>query len=227
MQSLFPPMQAIAAKRDEGLRPELIGLLHHAKAYSSFGTENDEHVSALECALETAPTTSLNLLDVEVVGPRSLLPYGHKCRLHFDASGTATVTIGIRNYGRGYASPYFSSLVVARLGLPATRVRLYYAGNLPAAKIDFSNLPAVPNKESVGRANAQIGELIEGLCDTAIEKGRRYFAAAIGGRARDIRFEAASGLFFGPDGRCCVRILELAKAACDGRPILEFVCRAM
>jgi hypothetical protein len=75
----------------------------------------------------------------------------------------------------------------------------------------------VPNRDSVGSANAQIGELIEGLCDAAIEKGRTYFAVVIGGRACDIRFEAASGRFLGPDGQCCVHILELATLACDGR----------
>ena len=83
MQPLFLSMQAIAAKRDEGLRPELIGLLHHAKAYRCCGTDIDEHVSTLRCAPEPAPATSLNLLDVEVAGPRPLLPCGHKCRLHF------------------------------------------------------------------------------------------------------------------------------------------------
>ncbi|MGH7090313.1 MAG: hypothetical protein ACREFQ_15560, partial [Stellaceae bacterium] len=118
-------------------------------------------------------------------------------------------------YGHGYASPYFAGLVATRLGIPVTRVRLYYAGNLPAAMITFRDLRATPNRESVGLANMQIGELIEGLCDVAIEKGCRYFAAAIGGRACDIRFEAASGRFLGP-GRRCIHILELASRACDG-----------
>jgi hypothetical protein len=194
MQSLFFSMHAIAAKRDEGLRPEFLGT--PLGAISSEGPE---------------------VLDVEVVGRRSLLPFDHKCSLRFDASGTATITIGIRNYGRGYASPYFASLAVARLGIPATRVRVYYAGNLPAAKITFRDLRAVPNRDSVGSANALLGELIEGLCDAAIEKGRTYLAAVIGGRACDIQFEAASGRFLGPDQRCCVHILELTTAAYDGR----------
>lgn len=216
MEPLFLSMHAIAAKRDEGLRPELIDPSDQAKACRTFGAENVEHVKASESASWAVPLEGLEVLDVEVAGPKSLLSYGHKCSLRFDANGTATVTIGMRNYGSGYASPYFVGLVVARLGIPATRVRIYYAGNLPAAKINLHDLRAVPNRDSVGSSNAQIGELIEGLCDAAIEKGRRNFAAAIGGRAGDIQFEAASGRFFGPDGQCCVHILELARAACDG-----------
>jgi CO/xanthine dehydrogenase Mo-binding subunit len=227
MRPLFLSMQAIAAKRGDGLRPELLDLPSEAGACRSFGPEIDEHISALQCASDATPAMSLSHLDVEFTGPGSLLPYGHKCRLHFDASGTVILTIGIRDYGRGYASPYFASLVVARLGIPPTRVRLYYAGNLPAAKVEFRDLQAVPDRESVGCRNAQIGELIEKLCKAAIEIGRRNFAAAVGGRVHDIRFRAESGLFLGPDGRCCAHILELAKAACDGRQGLEFLCRAM
>jgi hypothetical protein len=216
MQLLFLSMHAIAAKRDEGLRPELIGLSDQVKTCRT-GAENDEQVIASGRASGVVPSEGLEVLNVEVVGPKSLLPYGRKCSLRFGAKGAATITIGIRDYGRGYASSYFASLVVARLGIPATRVYLYYAGNLPAAKINFRDLRAVPNRDSVGCVNAQIGDLIEGLCDAAIEKGRTYFAAAIGGRVCDIQFESASGRFLAPDGRCCDHILKLAALAYDGR----------
>jgi hypothetical protein len=65
-------------------------------------------------------------------------------------------------------------------------------------------------------ANAEIGELIEALCDQAIEKGRRYLASSIGVLPAEIDFEASSGRFFVTNKEWQVDILELAKWARDG-----------
>ncbi|MGH7915179.1 MAG: hypothetical protein ACREPW_11120, partial [Candidatus Binataceae bacterium] len=97
MQPVFLSMQAIAARLGEGLRPELKCLLEQANGYRIRGIENAEPVIAPRSASETAPSTGLDDLNVEVVGPSSLLPDGHKCRLHFNASGAATIMIGMRN----------------------------------------------------------------------------------------------------------------------------------
>jgi hypothetical protein len=45
---------------------------------------------------------------------------------------TVTLVLGMRDYGRGWFSAYFAGLVVARLGLPFRRVRIYYSATLPA-----------------------------------------------------------------------------------------------
>ena len=55
MQLLFLSMHAIAAKRDEGLRPELIGLSDQAKTRRT-GTENDEQVIASRRAPGVIPS---------------------------------------------------------------------------------------------------------------------------------------------------------------------------
>ena len=69
MQLLFLSMHAIAAKRDEGLRPELIGLSDQAKTRRT-GTENDEQVIASRRAPGAIPSEGLEVLNVEVVGPK-------------------------------------------------------------------------------------------------------------------------------------------------------------
>jgi len=155
-------------------------------------------------------------LNVETVGPISLLPYGQKCGIHFEADATVTIMLGMRDYGDGYASPYFASLVAARLGIPFRRIRLYYAGVHPAVRITPWHIPNVPSRASVGMANAEIGDLIESLCDQAIEQGRRCLASSIGVLPGEIDFEASSGRFFVVGKDRHVNILELAKRARDG-----------
>jgi len=65
-------------------------------------------------------------------------------------------------------------------------------------------------------ANAEIGDLIESLCDQAIEQGRRCLASSIGVLPGEIDFEASSGRFFVVGKDRHVNILELAKRARDG-----------
>jgi len=150
-------------------------------------------------------------LNVEIVGPISLFPDGEKCGIHFGADATVTVMLGMRDYGHGYASPYFASLVAARLGIPFKRIRLYYGGVHPAVKIAPWRTPNVPSRSSVGIANAEIGDLIESLCDQAIEQGRRCLASSIGVPPGEIDFEAPCGRFFAVGKERHVDILELAK----------------
>jgi CO/xanthine dehydrogenase Mo-binding subunit len=75
-------------------------------------------------------------LNVETVGPASLLPHGQKCGIRFEADATVTIMLGTGEYGRGYATPYFASLLAARLGVPLERIRII--GLLPA-DIDFKS----------------------------------------------------------------------------------------
>jgi len=175
------------------------------------------HPAESEFAL-SARTEGLN---VETVGPISLLPYGQKCGIRFEADDTVTVMLGMRDFGRGYASPYFASLVAARLGIPFKRIRLYYAGVHPAVRITPSHTPNVPSRTSVGMANAGIGDLIELLCDQAIEQGRRWLASATGVLPGEIDFEASSGRFFVVGKERHVDILELAKRVRDGGKLMN------
>src|SRR5690242_6448680 len=69
-------------------------------------------------------------LGVEMIGSRLLLPHGQKCWIAF-AGAWVTVGLGMRDFGHGYASPYFASVAVGRLGIPFNRVRLYLHGRSP------------------------------------------------------------------------------------------------
>ncbi len=152
--------------------------------------------------LNGAPSAGARGLNVETIGPITLLPHGRTCGIRFEADATVTIMLGMRDYGRGYASPYFASLLVARLGIPFKRVRLYYTGVLPAVRSAPRQGPDVPTRANVGMAIAEIGNLIETLCDRAIEQGRRFLASSIGVLPADIDFEASSGRSIGRARSC-------------------------
>jgi hypothetical protein len=71
-------------------------------------------------------------LDIETVTSNPFLPSDRKWAIRFNAGGTVTIVLGMRNYGRGWYSAYFAGLVTARLGVPFPRVRIYYSATLPA-----------------------------------------------------------------------------------------------
>src|SRR5260221_7026280 len=172
--------------------------------------------AAIAADLNVAPSARAKGLNVETVGPISLLPHGQKCGIRFEADATVTIMLGMRDYGQGWASPYFASLLAARLGIPFKRVRLYYAGVLPAVRSTPRHGPHILSRANVGVAIAGIGNLIEALCDRAIEQGRRLLASAIGVLPADVDFEASSGRFFVGGKERYVDILEISKWARDG-----------
>jgi hypothetical protein len=177
--------------------------------------ESDVIGRGAACATASVLSARAEGLNVEIVGPISLLPHGQKCGIHFGADATVTIKLGTGDYGHCYAAPYFASLLVARLGIPFKRIRLYYAGVRPAVRIEVRHTDNVPSRTSVGMANAGIGDLIEVLCDRAIAQGRRCLASAIGVLPADIDFDASSGRFVvGREQH--VDILELANRARNG-----------
>src|SRR5262245_1109647 len=66
-------------------------------------------------------------LNIETVTSNPLLPTDRRWAIRFNGGGTATIVLGMRDYGRGRYSAYFASLVTARLGIPFRRVRIYYS----------------------------------------------------------------------------------------------------
>jgi hypothetical protein len=70
---------------------------------------------------------------------------------------------------------------------------------------------------NVGAANAAIGDLIEELCDRAIERGRHFLASSIGVIPGAIKFDASSGRFFVAGSYHQVDFLEAARQARRGR----------
>ena len=62
-------------------------------------------------------------LNVETVTSNPLLPTDRKWAIRFDAGGTVRIILGMKNYGRGWFSAYFTGLAAARLGIPFRRIQ--------------------------------------------------------------------------------------------------------
>ena len=176
------------------------------KASSIFSTQRELPWKALEEGL-----------NVEIAGPCTLLAYRPKCGVQFGIDSTVTIVLGMRDSGWADASTYFANLLVARLGIPFNKIRLYYTGIHPAARRTPKQSPQNLGRANVGAANAAIGDLIEELCDRAIERGRHFLASSIGVIPGAIKFDASSGRFFVAGSYHQVDFLEAARQARRGR----------
>jgi hypothetical protein len=160
----------------------------------------------------------VEMLDIETVITSSALPAGRKWAIRFNASGTVTIVLGMRDYGRGWFSAYFAGLVAARLGVPFRRVRVYYSANLPAVLQTPVPSPIRFWRGDVGPLAAAAAATIERMCDQVIEKGRLAFAAMADIGVRDVGFDQPTGLFFVLDRERSGYLLDLARAIPCGSP---------
>lgn len=155
-------------------------------------------------------------LNVETVTSNPLLPTDRKWAIRFRADGTVTIVLGMRDYGRGWFSAYFASLVTARLGIPSQRVRIYYSATLPAVLQTPMPPAAVFHRSDVGPVASAIADIIEDMCDQVVQKGRRAFAAIAGVGASDVGFDQQTGRFFALDRDRVGEILEIAETVRGG-----------
>src|SRR5262245_41694706 len=84
----------------------------------------------------------IDSLNIEAVAFDPLLSANRKWAIRFNADGTITIVLGMRDYGRGWFSAYFAGLASSQLGIPFGRVRIYYSATLPAVlqtPVRFSN----------------------------------------------------------------------------------------
>jgi hypothetical protein len=65
--------------------------------------------------VESARAVNLN---VETVTSNPLLPTDRKWAIRFNAGGTVTIILGMKDYGRGWFSAYFTGLAAARNPIP-------------------------------------------------------------------------------------------------------------
>src|ERR1700741_3539984 len=79
-----------------------------------------------------AQCARIGTFNIEAVTANPVLPPDRKWAIRFNAGGTVTLVLGMRDYGRGWFSAYFAGLVATRLGVPFPRVRIYYSAALPA-----------------------------------------------------------------------------------------------
>jgi hypothetical protein len=134
-------------------------------------------------------------LDIETVTSNPFLPSDRKWAIRFNAGGTVTIVLGMRNYGRGWYSAYFAGLVTARLGVPFPRVRIYYSATLPAVLQTPVPSSIVFHRGQIGPVATAVADVIETMCDQVVERGRLAFAAMAGVGTGDVGFDQSSGRF--------------------------------
>jgi CO/xanthine dehydrogenase Mo-binding subunit len=155
-------------------------------------------------------------LNVETITSNPFLPTDRKWAIRFNAGGTVTIVLGMRDYGRGWFSAYFAGLVTARLGIPFRRVRLYYSATLPAVLQTPRPSPLMFRRSHIGPVAGAVADVIEGMCDQVIERGRLAFAAMAGVGAIDVGFDQPTGRFFVLDRDRSGTFLEIAKTTRGG-----------
>jgi hypothetical protein len=149
-------------------------------------------------------------LNVETVTSNPLLRKDQRWAIRFRADGTIAILLGMRDYGRGLFSAYFAALAAARLGVPFQRVRICYTGNLPAVLQSPRPSAIVADRDQIGPIARAAAEVIEGMCDRAIEKARSAFAVITGVTSAEVGFDQSIGRYFVIDPIRSSTILEMA-----------------
>lgn len=166
--------------------------------------------------LEFVQSARVESLNVETATSNPFLPTDRKWAIRFNAGGSVTIVLGMRVYAMGWFSAYFAGLVTARLGIPFRSVRVYYSASLPAALHTPVPSPIAVRRSDIGPVERAVANVIEGMCDKVIERGRLAFAATAGVGAIDVSFDQPTGRFFVLDRNQSRNILELAETARRG-----------
>jgi hypothetical protein len=154
------------------------------------------HDLLLTNEVETLGGAGAENLDVETFASNPIFPADRKWAIRFRSDGTITIVLGLKDYGRGWFSGYFAGLVVARLGVPFRRVRIYYSVTLPAVLQTPKPPSTVFHRGHIGPVASAVAGIIERMCDQVIERGRLAFAAIAGVGTADIGFDQSIGRFF-------------------------------
>jgi CO/xanthine dehydrogenase Mo-binding subunit len=167
---------------------------------------------SLRCESGFVKSSEVYTLDIETVASNPLLPTKSKWGIRFDPTGTVTLILGMRDYGRGRYTAYFAGLLAGRLGLSFHRVLVYYSAIRPAVlQMPQPSGIQLPDSDPPPVVRA-VRDLIEDMCGRVTEKGRLAFAANAGVAAADVGFDQQSGRFFVVDRGHNSRILEIAAA---------------
>jgi len=170
--------------------------------------------------IEFAQNARVENLNIETIPSSPFLPANRKWAIRFNAGGTVTIVLGIRDYGRGWYSGYFAGLVTARLGVPFQRVRIYYSATLLAVLQTPVPRSMVFHRSHIGPLATAVADVIETMCDQVVERGRVAFAAMAGVSPGDVGFDQSSGQFFVLDRNRSGRILEI-DASVRGRSFVS------
>jgi hypothetical protein len=127
-------------------------------------------------------------MNVEFVAKSPLLSSDRKWAIRFNANGLTTIVVGRRDFGNACLSAHFAQQVVARLGIPFCRIRLYYSATLPAVLQTPRPQPTLRSGRDFGSVAAAAVNVIEELCDQVIDKVRQMVTAE-----GEVGFDQTSG----------------------------------
>jgi hypothetical protein len=157
---------------------------------------------------------SVGKLNVEMLTANSVLQTDRKSAIRFSASGAVTIVLGIKDYGRGWYSSHFASLVARRLGLPLRCMRVYYSVTLPAVLQTPQESGISSEGSRPGPLATAVGKLIDEMCGRVVENGRAIFAELTGTAPAAVGFDQTAGRFFVLDGsNWSASILDIAEIA--------------
>jgi CO/xanthine dehydrogenase Mo-binding subunit len=117
--------------------------------------------------------------------------------IRFESNGTVTLISKTVDYGHGHAAPFFAHLLMDRLGIPFSRIRLYFTGVRPAAKRTPKQIAQPLNRTGGCKSILRCRDAIGAAAAKVIEQGRQLAADILEASPVDIEFlvETSGGYF--------------------------------
>ena len=128
--------------------------------------------------------------------------------LRFEEDGTITLRLGVQAMGQSHLTT-FTRLVAAKLGVPASAIRLIEGDSDEAPK----GWPSVASRSIMMAGSAAVV-----ACDEAIAKGKALAGLVLEAAAADIEFADGAFTVAGTDRSIAIRELTAAVAALDQIP---------
>jgi carbon-monoxide dehydrogenase large subunit len=117
--------------------------------------------------------------------------------IRFECNGTVTLISKTVDYGHGHAAPYFAQVLVDRLGVPFSRIRLYFIGVPPAARRTPRQIAQPLSRVGGCKSISAGGDAIAAAAAKVIEQGRQLAADLLEASPLDVEFlvESSKGYF--------------------------------
>jgi carbon-monoxide dehydrogenase large subunit len=130
-------------------------------------------------------------------GPGMNAPVKAGVGIVFEPNGTVTLISKTVDYGHGHAAPFFAQVLVDRLGIPFSRIRLYFIGAPPAAKRTPEQTTQPLSRADGCTSVLRCGDAIVAAAAKVIEQGRQLAADVLEASPVDIEFlvQTSGGYF--------------------------------
>jgi carbon-monoxide dehydrogenase large subunit len=108
--------------------------------------------------------------------------------IRFESNGAVTLISKTVDYGHGHTSPFFAQVLSDRLGIPFSRIRLYFIGVPPAARRTPRKIAQSLSRAGGCKAILDYGDAIAAAAAKVIERGRQLAADILEASPVDIEF---------------------------------------